>query len=659
MDLFFTKGWSAVVDKYGSYNVKQYLTEFGLSDIMIDYIGLMFGIETNLFTALTSHFRDALLINEYTQFYHIIGGNKRLIEELSKPCQIHYSTSVLSIHQNEDQTVDLTIKNSMNFTKSIKYDRVVVATTAPAARLIHYTPVNEQIQQMSRAFRQLHYDCSSKIVLYFNHSWWHDENIYGGSSTTDLPLRSIYYDNYKTIMNENNSNEFVLLVSYTFAQDSTLWSSSTLDQITNEALKNLEEIHSRYDIRNYYLRTVVKHWCVDSFSHGAYALFLPYQEQNLKPILMQSFNKLVYFAGEHLSTAHAWVEGAVLSALRVLMELQDEKFDIVIVGGGLLALETAIKLANRQPTWNILLLEENSFLNSTCLNQFEPSVYKTDKEYLQFGPNLIDSQFNSNDLMRFYHFKNLPNNYRGKLNGNLEYINTTKMIIDRLNILKQDKYINVTIRENERFINFIPNQIITNRRTINVNYKILFLDNCYINDYVKETLYPSRLDIKIQQFPLLSFPFIGRNSLPTWLYDNQLLGFDVNHTKSEEKIILFNSDMNEGLSWLRNHASSFIDMNSFKNESNYKQTTLVDQGYIIDYLPNSNNQSILFVGRTNIDLYPIWIDLLTNLTLDIYSPIMTNYSIFLPNRLLVNSCFHLHLSATMFFFSFIICFLLK
>lgn len=227
---------------------------------MIDYIGLMFGIETNLYTALTSHFRDSLLINEDTRLYHIVGGNRVLIEKLAAPCHIEYSTSVLAIHRNDNRTVHVTVKDHLNETRQLHYDRVVVATTAPAARLIRYTPVDDQVHRMSRAMRKLHYDCASKIVLYFNRSWWHDQHIYGGSSTTDLPLRFIYYDNYNTTVTNTNHSEAVLLVSYTFAQDSTLWSSSTIDQITEEALMNLETIHGRQDIRNYYLRTVVKHW---------------------------------------------------------------------------------------------------------------------------------------------------------------------------------------------------------------------------------------------------------------------------------------------------------------------------------------------------------------------------------------------------------------
>ncbi|CAF3340019.1 unnamed protein product [Rotaria socialis] len=164
--------------------------------------------------------------------------------------------------------------------------------------------------------------------------------------------------------------------------------------------------------------------------------------------------------GEHLSTAHAWFEGAVLSALRILIQLQQENFDIVIVGGDLLVLQTAIELSNRQPATHLM-------------NQF--------------------------------YFENLPNNYRGQLNGKLEFLNTTKMAIEKLNILQESKYVNVTIRENERFMHVSQNQIITNRRTIKVNNKILFLDNCYLNDQIKESLEPFKLSIKTEQFPLLTY----------------------------------------------------------------------------------------------------------------------------------------------------------
>ncbi len=90
-----------------------------------------------------------------------------------------------------------------------------------------------------------------------------------------------------------------------------------------------------------------------------------------------------------------------------------------------------------------------------------------------------------------------------------------------------------------------------------------------------------------------------------------------------------------------------IIFNEYK--SNYQQTTLIDQDHIIDYLLNSNNQSILFIGRTNIDLYSTWVEILRDLTFNIQSPVMVNYSFPVPNRLLVNSSFRITLLMHIYF----------
>ncbi|CAF4707689.1 unnamed protein product, partial [Rotaria socialis] len=176
------------------------------------------------------------------------------------------------------------------------------------------------------------------------------------------------------------------------------------------------------------------------------------------------------------------------------------------------------------------------------------------------------------------------------------------MAIEKLNILQENKYVNVTIRENERFMHVSQNQIITNRRTITVNNKILFLDNCYLNDQIKESLEPFKLNIKTEQFPLLTFPLLQAASSITWLFNNELLAFDSDDTIPEKRVILLNPNVANALSWLRDHLSRSIDINQIKYESHYKQTTLVDHDHIIDYLPNSNNRSIVFIGRTNLDL---------------------------------------------------------
>ncbi|CAF4327723.1 unnamed protein product, partial [Rotaria magnacalcarata] len=183
--------------------------------------------------------------------------------------------------------------------------------------------------------------------------------------------------------------------------------------------------------------------------------------------------------------------------------------------------------------------------------------------------------------------------------------------------------------------------------------KILFLDNCYLNDQIKESLEPFKLNIKTEQFPLLAFPLLQPRSSITWLFNNELLAFDSDDTIPEKRVILFNPNVTNALSWLRDHLSRSIDINQIKYESHYKQTTLVDHDHIIDYLPNSNNRSIVFIGRTNIDLYPTWIEILADLTFNIYKPIMSNYSILLPKPSAPNSSLRISIPIKIIFIYFL------
>ena len=257
--LFYEQGWDAVVQKYGSYSIKQYLFESGLSRTMIDYIGIMLSVDSRFHVALSVLFR-ARLLHGHTEFFHIVGGNRHLISALAEPCTIRYASPVRGIHLNKDApTVNITYSVTQNETDSQTFDAVVVATTATAARLIHITPTSRGLHRMHQAQRQLHYDCSSKLALYFSRAWWHDENVHGGSSLTDLPVQAVYYDNYNMSIG-NHSDEAVLLASYTASDDSRLWSSLTFEDTVNEVLSNLEELHHRSDIKQYYQHAAVKHW---------------------------------------------------------------------------------------------------------------------------------------------------------------------------------------------------------------------------------------------------------------------------------------------------------------------------------------------------------------------------------------------------------------
>ncbi len=160
-----------------------------------------------------------------------------------------------------------------------------------------------------RAIRQLHYDASAKIFFQCRRRFWEeDDQIFGGGTITDLPIRVVYYPDHG-----RETGRGVLLASYTWSEDAQRWGSlSPADRLT-QALEDLAEIHPQ--IVDEYEVGASKMWHDDEFAGGAFALFDPGQQTLLYHDIIAPEGR-VRFAGEHASLCHAWIQGAIESGLR-------------------------------------------------------------------------------------------------------------------------------------------------------------------------------------------------------------------------------------------------------------------------------------------------------------------------------------------------------
>ncbi|CAG8560290.1 23075_t:CDS:2 [Rhizophagus irregularis] len=79
-----------------------------------------------------------------------------------------------------------------------------------------------------RAIRELNYDNSAKIFLKFKSRFWEKDSrpIAGGSSSTDLPIRTMIYPSYykDDQGNPDEDGPAILLGSYTWANDAAKYS---------------------------------------------------------------------------------------------------------------------------------------------------------------------------------------------------------------------------------------------------------------------------------------------------------------------------------------------------------------------------------------------------------------------------------------------------
>ncbi|KAF8593829.1 hypothetical protein BDV93DRAFT_460220 [Ceratobasidium sp. AG-I] len=200
------------------------------------------------------------------------------------------------------------------------------------------------------AIRALQYDASTKVAVKFAKRWWEDPEIMGeerwfkgGSSKTDLPIRSCVYPSYGHECPPNNPPSGVLMASYTWAQDARRLGAlaqpkgTTADNTMLEImLDNISRVHQ---IPRDKLPEVVDHyahaWYNDEFARGAFALFGPGQfghikkGKSLKSEQASLFASMkapaakgkLHFAGEATSVHHAWVLGALNSAWRAVYNM--------------------------------------------------------------------------------------------------------------------------------------------------------------------------------------------------------------------------------------------------------------------------------------------------------------------------------------------------
>jgi glycine/D-amino acid oxidase-like deaminating enzyme len=569
--------WSSFREQWDSYSIQSYLNKVNLSRSAIDYINIFRFLENNPSIALLEFIRSLLIFGNSTKFYMIAGGNDLLIRAMVEECQeiesnrcsIVYSTPITQIQLYDPNQVRWTTKNGTSHI----FNTIIVATTAPAAQLIDFYPRIDFINKY-RTLRQVNYVCATKILLSFNVSWWYtQENLSGGQSITDLNIRNVYYP---SVIN-NQTNGGTMLVSYTSAQDTLVWQSLSESDAIELTLKQLIQLHrSSSNMRDFFQGGKIQNWCEDPYSHGAFTGFVPLQETKLVAELQAAVSN-IHFIGEYTSYPHAWVEGALVSAIRAALTIAEKTetiFDVIIVGGNPIGLATAIFLSLKQPGLRIVIVEKDVITNAdgssgtfdqqqfrqmfneeylvelanmsfSLWRQIEQlanmslgSVLNTNDGFLFWGdPNAnrltfegnlvsikrtcenlqMDCEYlNNTQLQTRYPMFTFPRQYEGIFHNRSGYINVTMLMMALLRIIARDP--NIIIRQQERFLSLQLNdqtKVVTDRGVLHASRKVLFVPGPHVKNISR--LLNFDLNITLWELPVYYFrrlPNVTR--LPTW-----------------------------------------------------------------------------------------------------------------------------------------------
>ena len=365
--------WPEIISKYSEYSMRRFLKEQNpeLSENAIEMIGVMQNLESRMSYSFIQSFIELAIIKPDTPFWLINGGtdkfsqayfdketlaevtflNQTLVDLYKEGDKVRIKTQVskeLVGQQKQDNAVATMLA-------SRQWDEAIVTIPFSSFRMVHVWPKLSQCKR--KAIRELHYDAATKVLLEFRERFWETQNdIYGGGSVTDLPNRFMYYPSERM----GSVKGGVMLSSYSWADDARKWDSMADYERFCYALDNVAITHAihapdaSYEERNiaqqkirdlcvfdpkkYHLNheniigAATVSWMNNPYAFGEAAIFYPGQLALLHKSIINSEwtipkdeRQILHFAGEHASLKHAWIEGAIESAVNAALLVNENK----------------------------------------------------------------------------------------------------------------------------------------------------------------------------------------------------------------------------------------------------------------------------------------------------------------------------------------------
>jgi monoamine oxidase len=170
------------------------------------------------------------------------------------------------------------------------------------------------------------YDSGTKIALLTRYRFWEKQHgIFGGSTQTDLMSGPIFYpsdnaldeDGEKPLNPMVSDRPGVLLASYTWGQDARRLAAMEPRRRIEFVIEQASQVHPQLREPGMILKQATWAWDNHRWAGGAFALYQPGQFQRLHEHVIKPEDR-IYFAGEHCSHSHSWMEGALESAQRAV-----------------------------------------------------------------------------------------------------------------------------------------------------------------------------------------------------------------------------------------------------------------------------------------------------------------------------------------------------
>lgn len=319
-------------------SIRQNFEMLGLSPDAIDMIS-----SVDAFTgALIDLSYNEVLQEDYPEnfsyLYRIAGGNvnlpnafyKSLTSKAPKEYKIPQNelgnvtwkrgSQVWGIYKAENEkNVVLRYKgNNIKGEATEAFDYVICAIPFTTLSTMDISPFfsNRKMQ----AIREINYVDGHRALLLCKKRFWEENadygRIVGGVSNTDLSITNILYPSDHALTGANPNEPGVLIGSYNLNKYATHIGAINGEAHIQQVERQVEQVHGLP--RNYLNSIVMKskfiHWNEEEWFRGAVAFFTPEQKRIFSyNILKPEYDNRVFFAGEHTSATHGWMQGALFT----------------------------------------------------------------------------------------------------------------------------------------------------------------------------------------------------------------------------------------------------------------------------------------------------------------------------------------------------------
>jgi len=361
--------YSLTIEYLGSLGIRKVLEKMRLSEGAIELISCVAPFLGSFY--YNSYIEN--LIEEYTldyaYRYEIVGGTVNLPlsfynslmskkpkeysnikrEDLGKVNWKNGKTVTGIYREKENDNITLKYKKERSSeTFKQTFDFIICAIPFSSLRNVDIFPMfsTEKMQ----AIKEVNYTSSQKTIFMCNERFWEkgnaNERIIGGGSSTDLPIQTIWYPSHNvSIKNSQISNENVpvgrinnshngpgvLVASYNLNLDAIRLGNLEENTRFEEIKRQVEEVNG---LQKGYLDSIVEesitvNWDREKGFYGAFCYFRPEQQKLFSYAMAKpEYDNKVYFAGEHISLTHGWIEGAVSTGMKVANDIVNYCKDI-------------------------------------------------------------------------------------------------------------------------------------------------------------------------------------------------------------------------------------------------------------------------------------------------------------------------------------------